>query len=500
MGIITRQSIQLTIMHSLSVVIGFISVMFIYPLESQTAGEANNIIGIGFLISGLFVFGTGNLAIHGIRENIDNDSSAFRLFSLPSLILVICIFTLVGSVLLFLLKSIFINSLLQSVVNKELLEDRFVQFMLLAFLLSVCNLFTSYSSNFNKTFVPTLLMTFGLRLLLPIIILLVHITLLPKEHLDLYIIFFYFSIAIILFFLLKGYSKQNNFLTVGFQRLINKKTLDFLFYSGVANICWTVAYKLDTVIIGFLLGYGEVVVYMLPLFIAAVFDFPTSSLTTVISPIIRKSLQDNDISKIKSYYQKSSTNLYFAGLVLFLLIISSYDDLVSLSSKPDLFVNTKYVFLLLAVGKLVDMVTGVNSIILAYSSFYKYNLLFISILAILTAILSFYFVPVYGIIAMASSSLFAILLFNILKTIFIYFKLDIQPITVDTLKLTLIAIVIFFVVNWIPLTGNSYVDIILRSCLLVFPFFIIAYVINISEEFTEIIDKYHGLIKKAIMK
>lgn len=137
------------------------------------------------------------------------------------------------------------------------------------------------------------------------------------------------------------------------------------------------------------------------------------------------------------------------GLYLFLVLWFIYDDLIAISSNPHSFEGGKYLFLVLGLGKLFDLATGINNSILGYSPSYRVNFLFILVLGVSNIILNYFLIREYGIVGAAYSTFIAYLLFNVLKFLYLAFRYRITPFSKRLLYLVLLGIFTYFILQFI---------------------------------------------------
>jgi peptidoglycan biosynthesis protein MviN/MurJ (putative lipid II flippase) len=102
------------------------------------------------------------------------------------------------------------------------------------------------------------------------------------------------------------------------------------------------------------------------------------------------------------------------------------------------------VFLFLGLAKLVDMIAGINGIIINNSKYYKIDVFFSMLLAVLAVSSNFIFIQLYGTEGSALASLLSFLIYNLLKMWFLKSKLQLFPFK----RNTLIAIALLGVVFW----------------------------------------------------
>src|SRR5690625_5806671 len=83
----------------------------------------------------------------------------------------------------------------------------------------------------------------------------------------------------------------------------------------------------------------------------------------------------------------------------------------------------------LGAGHLVEMATGTNAQIIAYSQYFRTSLYFLMILIGLVIVNLFIFVPIWGLTGAAFAISLAILLNNLMRFSFVKYKFDMQPFT-----------------------------------------------------------------------
>jgi O-antigen/teichoic acid export membrane protein len=80
------------------------------------------------------------------------------------------------------------------------------------------------------------------------------------------------------------------------------------------------------------------------------------------------------------------------------------------------------------------MSNGVNTEIILNSPFYRFNLISIILLGIISFTANYLLIPVYGLTGAAAGSTLSILLFNLLKGGFLWFRLGFQPFNMQNVK------------------------------------------------------------------
>tara|TARA_B110000091_G_scaffold182506_1_gene200556 strand:- start:397 stop:861 length:465 start_codon:yes stop_codon:yes gene_type:complete len=149
------------------------------------------------------------------------------------------------------------------------------------------------------------------------------------------------------------------------------------------------------------------------------------------------------------------------------------------------------VFFYIGLSKLIDVSVGVNGAIISTSIYYKYDLYINMFLILIIIVTNIIFIPLYGIVGAAMATALAILIHNIIKTLVLYSLFKIQPFQLNTLKVILLSVLVFIVLNLIPysLIDSHIVRILLRSVSigLVYSFVVIWF--NLSDDINQLFQK-----------
>ena len=156
----------------------------------------------------------------------------------------------------------------------------------------------------------------------------------------------------------------------------------------------------------------------------------------------------------------------------------------------------KYVFLYLAIAKLFDMVTSINSYILVYSKFYKFNLGFVIVLGILNVTLNIYLIPIFGMEGAAIASLTSLVMYNLMKIVFIFIKFKIHPFSKNTIKTLIIGTISFLLIDQIPegsYFDNTYINLVVKGGIVGFgvliTFAVPIYLLKVSTDINALLEK-----------
>ena len=114
-----------------------------------------------------------------------------------------------------------------------------------------------------------------------------------------------------------------------------------------------------------------------------------------------------------------------------------------------------------------NMATGLNNEIINYSKYFKYNYLFTLILVFVNLGLLWYFLTElnFGLEGVAYAISISIIIFNLIKVFFIYYKLNLNLLDKNYILLIAKMLAVFTVIYFIPFTSNILLNIVLKTIL-----------------------------------
>ncbi len=155
----------------------------------------------------------------------------------------------------------------------------------------------------------------------------------------------------------------------------------------------------------------------------------------------------------------------------------------------------KYVVLILGIGKLFDLVTGANHIIIGYSPYFRFNFYAVVALAVLNVVFNLLLIPPFQINGAALATMSSLVLYNLFKLILIYWKEKLHPFTMRIGWVMLAGVVTYFVAILIPGLNAPVWDIIIRSVVITVVYTSIIIGGNLSPDVTRL---FHQTLATAI--
>ena len=484
MGIVIRQSIKSSIVSYTGIALGAVNMLFIFPgfLSQKEIGLLSLLQSIALLLASLGSFGVSQIAdrFFPYFRSIENKHNGYFTF----LILINCFGLLLASITFVLFKDFWLNFYLEEApeVFNYLPEIVFLSICITSF-----HLLESYSRIHLRIVVPNLLHQFGMRLVIALSVILFAFQWINFQGLILWRVLAYGSMAFLLIFYIKalGVLFTNINLKI-FSQPIFKDIITygaFIMLGGVSSVIIT---QIDNLMIGSYLKTEQLGVYTIAFFVGAVVEVPKKMLSQIITPILSQAWADQDLKQITLIYKKSSVNQFIVGALIFIGIWASLDDLFGIMPNGERYLSGKYVVFFVGITRIVFMVSGVSHEILLQSKYYKVNLLTAFFLAIFIIISNLIFIPWLGITGAALATFISYLLYTIVRVVFLWYQFNIQPFSYKTIIILGITLFVYFCVQLLPEFPYHFLNLALRSGLILILFVILVYVTKVSEDYNQI--------------
>jgi len=215
---------------------------------------------------------------------------------------------------------------------------------------------------------------------------------------------------------------------------------------------------------------------------------PYNSVLTISFPEIVKLYTLKEKEHLSSMIKSNGMFGLILSIYCFLIIWSNIDFIYNIIPNGELYEKGKYVFLILAIGKLIDISIGSLGQLIVASEWYNYTLLFSIITSAIGITLGYYMTSHYGIIGSALGITITILISDIFQIVLGYFKLKTLPFDRNIIKVLILSVLIFilcYTFDFIEL--NKYVLFILKTLFITIVFFTSTYVFKINNETTKLV-------------
>jgi len=487
MGVIQRQSIKNILVNYVSVGIGAVSTIVVYPMNLDLYGSIQFWVSTATLLSALMSLGSYTLVSKYFPFFKKNKVSGFLnlvlLYALGSVALI--------TSLLWLLQAPILEYFASSSIEFNKINDYIHIIYPIACFLVFQAIFRGQSANFQRVVIPDLITVFGIRVFMPILILLGTYSYISANEASYILVAFYATTTLALFVyvrILKGYKFSFDFISkLPFKK--HKEMCTYMLFGALNHIGSIITYKIDIIMIGLIINPVSVGYYAIFLFISTVIEVPSKAIIAITSPLVSKSFEQGEMDEVNRLYKRTSNNLFVAGVLIFGLIWMNLESLFSLMVNGENLIVLQSIFVFLGLTRIIDMTTALNFSITSYSKHFRYNILFISLLSVLNISLNIYFIEAKGVIGAAIATGISMFIFNIVKTLFVYFKFGMHPFNKKMILPLLLLITVIFGLPCLPKFNSFILDGAFRSILFLGTALSILYFGNVSVEANALMKK-----------
>ena len=493
LGIVIRQSIRSSVFAYLGVIIGYVNVLWLFPyfMDTEQVGLMRLLQTTIVLLATFGQLGMPQTAVRFFPER--KKDRGFPAF--------LQLMGLLGFLVLALLAYLFRDAIIGLFSDKSPL---FVEYFEFTILLSFCfiqfQIMEALSKSHLKTIFPAFVKEVQQRFLITILVFLFGFGLLSFEQMiySLFIVYASLLVSMSIYLVRLGaLSGKVDFSFLNKTRF--RQIMRYGFYSLLGAGGTQIVLQIDSVMVSSQLGTAANGIYSIAFFMGLVIEMPKRSITQVVSPLIAQANERQDVDQIRTLYKQSSINQFIIGSLLLLGIWANLDNVYQFIPNGKDYETGMGVVLFIGLGKLSDMLFGVNGEIIVMSKHYRFNVIAVSILALLTIGLNYLLIPEYGLEGAAMASMVAMLTFNLSKYVFVWLKLGMQPFTAKTGLFVLIMALAVFVNSLLPAQAHPLVDLLLRSAIITVVVLAPTYALALSPEMNGIFHRFIQVLmgKKA---
>ena len=355
---------------------------------------------------------------------------------------------------------------------------------LVSFATSYFEVFYAWSRVQFKSIFGNILKEIYPRIAVFILLFLVSIDILTKENFVWWLTgLYYIRLIIMIIYSLFLYTPKfsvkipNNF----------KEILSYSIYILLAGSAASFLIDIDKYMIPQKQAISQTAYYAVAVFIATVVEIPGRAMFQIINPLVAKALNEENFVELKNLYKQSSENLLIVCGLFFLLINLNIDSFYMLLNNQE-YSDASLVVLIISSAKLIQMSFGCGPAILATSKFYKITLPFSIAMAVSVYFLNDYLIDLYGINGAAISTFIVLLIFTVLKIIYIRYKVKLQPFNFNSIKVFTSILLIYFFNSYINLELSPLIEIIIRSIIILITYVLIIYFFGVSKKMKDLLN------------
>ncbi|MFK5958191.1 MAG: polysaccharide biosynthesis C-terminal domain-containing protein [Lutibacter sp.] len=482
MGIVLRQSFINTLILFVGFTIGGINVIFLFThfLHEDYFGLITFLLSTANIILPLLVFGMQHTVIKfysSYKTKVEQDSFLISTIFLPLLVIIP-----LGII------SVYFYDAIASWLSSEniLIKDYTGLIFITAIFMGYFEVFYSWTKvQFNSVFGNFIKEIFA-RICTSLLLVAVYFKWLTNEEF-IYAVVIVYGLRVLIMKLYAFYICRPAMVLKLPSNI--KEILSFSLYIIVAGSAAGVLLEIDKFMIPQMKQIAEVAYYSVGIYIASVVAIPTRAMQHITSPITAKYMNENKVDDVEKLYKQTSINLLVIGGLLFLLINLNVNDLYEFINKPQ-FAKGSWIVLIISVAKLLELALGTANAILVNSKYYKIFFYLSLAMAFSVILLNKWLINLIGINGAALATLIVVAFYSIFKIIYIKGKLNIQPFSIQTIKLLISVLIIFISFNFWSFSFHPILNILLKSSIIGFVYFVIVKKLHISKEINLLVAEY----------
>ena len=462
MGIVIRQSIKSVAVTILGAMMGaLIAGLSAKFFPKPEFGFRDNLIKISIWVSYLSLFGFNyTLLIFGQKYPPGHKARPTFLTISLSIPLIISLIVCAG----YFIAWPYLDQLYQG--NDAIMMRRyFLLFPLLTLFTAMISWLESYLQSMHKTAIQNFAREILARIIYIILIVLFACNLISfATFLWLYVICY-----LIPFFYLLIIAKRNPGLSFGYDKSLFslaelKDIFRFSGYHMLTIVSTVLILQIDAFLLAPLKGFDILAVYSIATLAISMLRNPTRVIGIAATPAFTKSYNAGNITELKSLFVRSSVNMQIIAAVMVGLVYININNIQEVMGMIQTgFGAIKWLIMILMLGQLFDMATGLNFELIGVSKYYRFNFWIALVLMVIVFVLNFFLIKIWGIYGAAWATTIGLFIFNAAKTYFLWVKMKLQPFNMASLKVFMIAAIVGLGCWFLPHMFNAFADIFIRS-------------------------------------
>ena len=217
----------------------------------------------------------------------------------------------------------------------------------------------------------------------------------------------------------------------------------FSLITFLATAASTLIMKIDSIMVSSMVSLEANAIYSIAFYMALVVELPRRAISQVAMPVIADHFAKNQFLEINALYRQISNRQLYICLLFFALIWCNIDSIYHFVPNREIYQSGKWVVFYIALGKIFDVAFSVNSEILVFSAYYRFNLILTIAMSGLIIAINYWLIPIFGIEGAAIGSAGVMLSFNLIKYFYLKVLLDLDPFSKETLKILLVGLPVF---------------------------------------------------------
>lgn len=239
---------------------------------------------------------------------------------------------------------------------------------------------------------------------------------------------------------------------------------DYALFMTVLTLVAQFFLHLDGILVGHFLVLSQLAYLDLAKNLSSVLEMPARAIGASSLAKLSHLLGVGDLKQVGSIYTKASFVQIFLGLLLYTLV-ANHIDVLNFWYPSEAYAVVKPLFMVLALGKFVDLSTGLNWAIITNSEKYWANL-WIGLATLLGVVaLEWWLIPRFGLMGAVWGIVLAYVLNNAFRSGFVWMHFKLQPFA--ALHKKLLPLLLMAVISSVDLTASTLIQLLVKDGLLI---------------------------------
>jgi len=368
--------------------------------------------------------------------------------------------------------------------------------------LTVYTVTEAYAWQEGKSVFTNFLREVLFRIFTTVLIVLFFIKIIPDfdTYLKLYALTYIVLAGVLLTYLVVTHNISFHFGISRVTRKFYKKIMALSAFVWSGGLVYNIATVFDTLVIAAVLpkGMALVGVYSLAQNIGSLIQAPQRGIVAASIAPLSRAWKDKDFAKIADIYKRSSINQLIFSVAMFSLIVLNFNDGIFTFALKSSYNLALPVFLLIGLMRILDMGTGLNAQIIGTSVYWRFEFFTGIILLAMALPLNYLLTRSLGVIGPAISNLIAFTIYNLIRGIFLWKKLKMQPFSIKSLYTVLLGTGAYTVCFFLFRHHTGLLWIFTRSMVFTIIFITGTISLRLSPDVFHVLETIKGRIRKTI--
>jgi O-antigen/teichoic acid export membrane protein len=418
------------------------------------------------------------------NDNLPKNKNELLTLTFAMSLIGFAIFCLVG----YLIKPYFISKF---IVRSPLVVDYFSYLFVFGFGMLMFSVLESYSWVKHQSIVSNFLKESVLRFMTLVLIILFFFKVYSYNT---FIILFSLQFFILFIFLYGYYLKKNEIhISLNISRVTKKYwkkmlSMQSLIFSGTMIIAITSV--IDSFVIAKLMGQSYVGDFVLAQYGANLVSVPQKAIMGGSIGILAKAWKDKNFPEINRIYSRSCINLSLMALFLFGNIWLNVVPLIDVLHIPETWKFGLSTMFFICVARTIDASTGLNNMIIATSTFWKFDFISGMILLAIRIPATWFLIVKFGLLGSAFADIISITIYNLVRFEFLRRKFNMQPFNYKNIVAIVLGVACYFIAFFICKEFQGFSGLIIRASIFSISFIIGIFAFDLTPDAKQLWNKW----------